>query len=291
MNQEKIGKFIAKLRKENNMTQQELADKLGITDRAISKWENGRGLPDLSLIKPLCEELSVSINELLAGERLNEEEYKEAVEENIITTIDYADKKLKKNKRIFTVIVLVIVFLIMCFITMFVVDVHRMRENRRVVFSTWGFDYAPAVDLHEAEIEQSIIKYLQTMAESEPVYFENAKSFVSMRIYLLEEVARDTKYNVYAWVLEESYYMEDSKIKKDSAASVPHKFVVENIEGVFTVTDSRTPRDGSYYAEDMKNIFPGSVISDMEDVSRDGTITRLSDDITRQVNLYFNKEN
>lgn len=290
MNQEKIGKFIAKLRKENNMTQQELADKLGITDRAISKWENGRGLPDLSLIKPLCDELSVSINELLAGERLNEEEYKEAVEENIITTIDYADKKLKKNKRIFTVIVLVIVFLIMCFITMFLVDVHRMRENRQVVFSTWGFDYAPAVELHEAEIEQSIIKYLQTMAESEPAHFENTKSFVSMRIYLLEEVARDTKYNVYAWVLEESYYMEESEVKKDSAASVPHKFVVENIEGVFTVTDSRTPRDGSYYAEDMKNIFPGSVISDMEDVSRDGTISRLSDDITRQVNLYFNKE-
>lgn len=290
MNQEKIGKFIAKLRKENNMTQQELADKLGITDRAISKWENGRGLPDLSLIKPLCEELSVSINELLAGERLNEEEYKDKVEENIMSTIDYTDKKLKKNKRIFTVIVLVIVFLIMCFIAMFLVDVHRMRENRQVVFSTWGFEYAPALEMPEAKIEQSIIKYLQTMADSELLHFENTKSFVSMRIYLLEEVKRDAKYNVYAWVLEESYYMEEGKIKKDSASSVPYKFVVENIEGVFTVTDSRTPRDGSYYAEDMKNIFPSSVISDMEDISHDGTITRLSEDITHQVNLYFNKE-
>jgi transcriptional regulator with XRE-family HTH domain len=71
MNQEKIGKFICELRKEKNLTQKELADKLNITDRAVSKWENGRGLPDLSLLMPLCKELDISINELLSGERLN----------------------------------------------------------------------------------------------------------------------------------------------------------------------------------------------------------------------------
>ena len=74
MNQEKIGKFIAKLRKEKNMTQIELAESLGITDRAISKWENGRGMPDLSLLTPLCEKLGVSINELLSGERLDKKD-------------------------------------------------------------------------------------------------------------------------------------------------------------------------------------------------------------------------
>ena len=61
MNQEKIGKFILELRKEKNMTQQELADKIGVTDRAISKWENGRGLPDLSLITVLAEVINGSI--------------------------------------------------------------------------------------------------------------------------------------------------------------------------------------------------------------------------------------
>ena len=63
MNQEIIGKFIAECRKEKNMTQQELADKLGVTDRAISHWENGRRLPDYSLLKELCDTLSISINE------------------------------------------------------------------------------------------------------------------------------------------------------------------------------------------------------------------------------------
>ena len=75
MNQEKIGKFISTLRKEKNMTQQDLADKIGVTDRAISKWENGRGLPDLSLLKPLSDELGITINELISGEKLNKKEY------------------------------------------------------------------------------------------------------------------------------------------------------------------------------------------------------------------------
>ena len=71
MNQIKIGKFIAECRKKNNLTQMQLAKKLNITDRAISKWENGRGMPDLSLMKPLCDELGITINELISGEVLD----------------------------------------------------------------------------------------------------------------------------------------------------------------------------------------------------------------------------
>lgn len=73
MNQEKIGKFIAEARKEKNMTQQQLADKLCVTDRAVSHWENGRRLPDYSLLKELCDILSISINELFAGEKISNE--------------------------------------------------------------------------------------------------------------------------------------------------------------------------------------------------------------------------
>lgn len=95
MNQEKIGKFIANLRKEKNMTQQELAKKLGVTDRAISKWENGRGLPDYSLLQDLCDTLSISINELFSGEKISKEDYKTKVEENMSKLINdnYSEKK------------------------------------------------------------------------------------------------------------------------------------------------------------------------------------------------------
>ena len=70
MNQLKIGKFIAKCRKMKNMTQADLAEKLNITDRAISKWETGKGMPDSSIMLDLCDELSITVNELLSGEKI-----------------------------------------------------------------------------------------------------------------------------------------------------------------------------------------------------------------------------
>ena len=92
MNQEKIGKFIAECRKNKNMTQQDLAEKLGVSDRTIGNWENGRNMPDLSLFKPLCSELDISLNDLMSGEVVNNKEYQEKLEENIINTIDYTNK-------------------------------------------------------------------------------------------------------------------------------------------------------------------------------------------------------
>ena len=64
MNQKKIGKFINQKRKEKNLTQKQLAEYLGVTEKSISNWENGRNMPDLSLFKPLCKELNISLNDL-----------------------------------------------------------------------------------------------------------------------------------------------------------------------------------------------------------------------------------
>lgn len=75
MNQEKIGKFIAKLRKEKGFTQKELAEKLNITDKAVSKWENGKSLPDILIIPNLCKELEITVNDLLNREVISMENY------------------------------------------------------------------------------------------------------------------------------------------------------------------------------------------------------------------------
>lgn len=107
MNQEKIGKFIAKNRKAKKLTQYELGELLGVTDRSISNWENGKNMPDLSLFKPLCDILGITINELMSGEKIKNDEYNEKLEENIINTIDYIDKKNitnNTNKNIFWLI-------------------------------------------------------------------------------------------------------------------------------------------------------------------------------------------
>ena len=75
MKQDKIGKFIADLRKEHGLTQQQLADTLNVSNKTISKWDCGNGMPELSLILPLCEALDIRINELLTGERLTADGY------------------------------------------------------------------------------------------------------------------------------------------------------------------------------------------------------------------------
>ena len=94
MNQEKIGKFISIVRKDKKLTQKNLADKLGITDRAISKWENGRSMPDLSLLKPLCDTLDITINELLNGEYIKEKKEENKFEDNIVNAINYDKKRM-----------------------------------------------------------------------------------------------------------------------------------------------------------------------------------------------------
>lgn len=84
MEQDKIGKFISACRKEKELTQLQLAEKLNITNRAVSKWETGKSMPDASLMLDLCEILGITVNELLSGERLDMEDYKKKAEENLI---------------------------------------------------------------------------------------------------------------------------------------------------------------------------------------------------------------
>ncbi|MBQ8138503.1 MAG: helix-turn-helix domain-containing protein [Lachnospiraceae bacterium] len=103
MNQELTGSFIAQLRKEKNMTQKELADKLGISDKTVSKWETGNGTPDVSLLQPLCKELSVNLNELLSGERLSDESYSGKAEENMMKLAKDAEDG-RKNKKVVGII-------------------------------------------------------------------------------------------------------------------------------------------------------------------------------------------
>lgn len=105
MNQEKIGKFIFECRKENKLTQEQLAERLGVTDKTISRWENGKTMPDISLFEPLCEELKISINELLKGERINDK--KSNVKLSAEVLIDYSRYIKGKNKRIILTILFV----------------------------------------------------------------------------------------------------------------------------------------------------------------------------------------
>lgn len=115
MDQIKIGKFIAEMRKEQNLTQMDLAEKLGVSNKTISKWECGNGMPDYALIQRLCEILSVNVNEILSGERLPSEDYSKKAEENIMNLIQESDNNDKREKREFIGMALGILSIILIF--------------------------------------------------------------------------------------------------------------------------------------------------------------------------------
>lgn len=97
MNQTEIGKFIANCRKDKKLTQAQLAEKLNITDRAVSKWETGKSMPDSSIMLELCEILGITVNELLSGEKIDMESYEKKADENLIALKRKAENSMTKN--------------------------------------------------------------------------------------------------------------------------------------------------------------------------------------------------
>ena len=136
MDQIKIGKFIAECRKKNNLTQMQLAEKLNITDRAISKWENGKGMPDSSIMLGLCNELKISVNELLSGEVIKMEAYNKKLEQNLIDMIKHKEQSDKKMLKLEIVVGYIssITFLILIFVASYV----EMQNWIKIILIAFG---------------------------------------------------------------------------------------------------------------------------------------------------------
>lgn len=116
MDQEKIGVFISTLRKEQGMTQQQLADAIGVSNKTISKWECGKGMPELALMVPLCNILQISINELLSGEHLLENGYTEKAEVNMMNLLQETENSKKKSRSsllAFGITVIIFLFVVL----------------------------------------------------------------------------------------------------------------------------------------------------------------------------------
>lgn len=113
LNQEKTGKFMAEMRRQQNLTQRQLAEQVGVSDKTVSKWENGRSMPDNAILLDVCLILNISVNELLSGERFPEEHYVNKAEENMIELVKESEYHKKKGNwtilgTIFSFIMLVV---------------------------------------------------------------------------------------------------------------------------------------------------------------------------------------
>lgn len=137
MDQIKIGRFIAVCRKEQNLTQLQLADKLGITDRAVSKWETGKAMPDSSVMLPLCEILKISVNDLLCGEVVTMENNKKELENNLLEMIR---QKEESDKRLLAMEwVVAILSVIVLLVPIAIASLVPMEESTQLILCFSGF--------------------------------------------------------------------------------------------------------------------------------------------------------
>lgn len=153
MDQIKIGRFISSCRKAKGLTQMQLAEKLSVTDRAVSKWETGKSMPDSSIMLPLCEELGITVNDLLCGEVVSMDNYKEKAEQSMLEMVkgkEQADKQLLMFEWVIGIIS-VLFLLGFCFIAKFL----EMENWLRAVLIITGFVVGLTGLMFATKIEQS----------------------------------------------------------------------------------------------------------------------------------------
>lgn len=163
MDQIRTGKFIADMRKEKGLTQRQLADRLTISDKTVSKWECGNGLPEVALMLPLCDVLGVSVNELLSGERLSDTDYRKKAEDNMM---DLMKEREQNKKKVWLQIAIAVFVLLPAFALMILAGVADLQTWLRwtilgiaVLLAVGGIGIAAAVDIHTGTFE---CKYCKT---------------------------------------------------------------------------------------------------------------------------------
>lgn len=182
MDQIKVGSFIAQCRKEKNLTQMQLAEKLNMSNKSISKWETGRGMPDVSIMIELCEILGITVNELLSGQHLKKEDFNVKANENIIYMARESEKNKKRNKK--TIIIfstLIIIFILFMIVRYFYITLETTIEYD---------DRLIKCEINEDEIVcsfkgSSLISFIhkEINTESETIIFFTGKMLLQNKIH------------------------------------------------------------------------------------------------------------
>ena len=229
MEQEKIGKFIAQCRKNRDLTQAQLAEKLNITDRAISKWETGKGMPDSSIMLQLCDELQISVNELLKGEHINNNDIHIETDKNIINILEEY-KRMKKRSNIFkTVSTILLAIIIFGALSFGLIEYFKSNDYSEVDIS----------QEEENELYDKCLEYFINMQsphlfnienkEDKPNYDVSISDFkVFAKLQRIGIIRHGKEIEVYCLITDKSYHVENEKLKSDSGGETVCKAVFEN---------------------------------------------------------------
>lgn len=242
MNQENIGKFISKERKNKELTQKELADKLNISEKTVSKWECGKGLPEVSLMQPLCKELDISVNELLNGEKNN----KKNKEDICIEYMDYAQKKNKK--KLVCIITMFSIILLLLLMSTYFLNNYGKTTIYELHGHSANFSYSDAILVKSNQknllntgkiiitnknINDTDIKSVELMYEKETIYGFGCQNLSSSNGILLQEpngydelFTKEKLNNINKWEIIIIYEIDGTK--KEEIIEVKNEIIFQN---------------------------------------------------------------
>jgi len=197
MNQEKIGKFIADMRKKKGITQKEFAEKLGVTDKTVSRWENGHYLPDVSLFFIICKILDIEVIELLEGEKKEQVISKEDVKETIKKIVDISSDEVKKKKeKIIKISIIIIIILIILFGTLLWIVKNKKIEREYKLGDLVPFPKQIAFrEKEDGWLCYFDIEYIQSNIEYPYYYGYNCENLKYEELYDFMPVGTDADEN------------------------------------------------------------------------------------------------
>lgn len=198
MNENKTGAFISTLRKEKELTQAQLAEKLNVTDKAISRWETGKGMPDSSLLVPLANILGITVNELLTGEKIPEETFTQKSEDNLIASVQETEKAISQKKFIKRLLVFTAIVFTLS-VSLLTTAIYLMSSS--IYEATYSYDddgfysgvlygndsYVYWHDIEDAYLEAGVIG--NSMSEMYPYYL--VEGVLREKIYISDNLIQD----------------------------------------------------------------------------------------------------
>ena len=281
MDQTKIGSFLKELRMEKGLTQAKLAEQLNTTNRSVSRWETGSTLPDISILIELADFYEVDIKEIIGGERKSEK-MTDNLKETLVTVADYS--KRTNNKKMAKVIVI----LSLIFVALLVLLIIVFGSRSMPVDDSDRYPVYEQVYLDKDVTNELLKEYiLSERAKSEPYSdSENAANFTAFAIFSTEEKSSGNYY-IYAWVIESTYAFDAGALSEQSGSSYPCRFELLSENNAFKIVNVNIPRDGSYYGEDIKELFPKYLREKIYNVYDDGTVNKLRDNILNEAKDYF----
>lgn len=201
MESKKVGSFITALRKEKGLTQKQLAQMLNVTDKAVSRWETGKGYPDIEILVLLSETLDISVNELLSGKRLEKESIEKACEENVVTA--YKKAKKLRTKNIFFIVLSVVLVIALCVTAVF--SYQKDKDVRHIDFTLYTVKKTAVFDEIAACLSRNGLDCIDCVCTDMTLIFDKDGNLEYTDISLNDQRGHRRYINIKTFIDENAY--------------------------------------------------------------------------------------